>query len=484
MSLEGLLAIAGIVLAVYAIAQPVQRQSISLFVPLWPVPCSILLSAAVLFWRLGVSVFGYQLLPWPNFASTLFAFLLPVGATLWAIRRWCKAKLTKGKDRRFRGFVLTCLREDKFDELVRILERNCQRLTEACKPETVDLLFENRFVQAMHRARTWLHLKLLTNNVLLDLLPDQNHAVGRTLRDLLVLDNSPLRTSALLDEGGDETLHCTDDEEGLINSTFRNPEWYHRCRAGYPVLIAACERIDSGALDTSYNRANGRYGARQGIATRTNCPVFLAEKTIAHALKASIEQNYGTTEDTHGNAADLWNIFRTVYEHSVYRPETWDEPSGYGDYPTPFGFLLAEILSDYYFICEGAWAKSSYGDNPPPEILGPVIRMWACCVIWSTKDEGHVSPRFRQSSVNRLLEVTLQRRQTETHAEDHREARAAWTQVFVENIKDAMTSWLPDSRHYLGEVLAGMDLAKDHIRENRDWLRQELVLDRSGGGLP
>ncbi len=279
-------------------------------------------------------------------------------------------------------------------------------------------------------------------------------------------------------------LQRTNEEEHLINSTFRNPQWYHRCRAGYPLLIAACERIDSGVLDTAYNGPDANYGARQGIATRTSCPVFLAEKTIAHALKATIEQNSGTTEDTHCDAADLWSIFRTVCEHSVYRPATWDEPSGYGDYPTPFGFLLAEILSDYYFICDDAWHASGLGTNMPPDILAPIVRMWAHCVMWFTKDERHVSLRFRQSAVYSLLETTLERRQTETHAQGQQETRAAWTQVFVNNIKNAMTSWLPDSRHYVGEVLDRMDLAKDHISENREWLRQELELDGSGGGAP
>lgn len=35
MSLEGLLAVAGIALAIHAIPQPVQRRSIGLFVPVW-----------------------------------------------------------------------------------------------------------------------------------------------------------------------------------------------------------------------------------------------------------------------------------------------------------------------------------------------------------------------------------------------------------------------------------------------------------------
>jgi hypothetical protein len=80
--------------------------------------------------------------------------------------------------------------------------------------------------------------------------------------------------------------------------------------------------------------------------------------------------------------------------------------------------------------------------------------------------------------------MTLERRQAEVHAKEHRDAKAAWTRVFVENIKDGMTSWLPDSRQYLAEVLCGMDVCIEHIGENRDWLRQELELDRTGGANP
>jgi len=41
MTLEGLLAVGGIVVAIYAIAQPVQRWSLSLFVPVWLVPADV-----------------------------------------------------------------------------------------------------------------------------------------------------------------------------------------------------------------------------------------------------------------------------------------------------------------------------------------------------------------------------------------------------------------------------------------------------------
>jgi len=476
LSLEGLLAIAGIVLAVYAIAQPVQRRSISLFVPGWLVPFSLLLSAVVLFWREGASVFGYEFFSWSNFTLTVVSFFFPVIATSWAIALWHIARLTKRKDKRFRDFVLACLREGKFDELVRILERNYQRLAATCKPDTADLLFEVRFVQAMTRARTWLHLKLLTNNALLDLLPDHHHAAGRTLRELLFADNSPLRTSALLDEGGDETLHFTDEEQGLINSTFRNPQWYHRCRAGYPVLIAACEIIDSGVLGTSYNRPDARYGARQGVATRTSCPVFLAEKTIAHALKASLEKGNASSEDIHRDAADLWDLFRTVYDHSKYRPETWDEPFGYGDYPTPFGFLLAEILSDYEYICDKAWRQCGYGVEPPAEALKPVLRMWAHCLMWLTEEKGHVSPNFRFGHARSYLDLTLQHRHAETHASEEKESREAWTNIFISKLREASESWGSESKDFLTHAANGLDFCKDHISECHQWLRGELGL--------
>jgi len=235
-------------------------------------------------------------------------------------------------------------------------------------------------------------------------------------------------------------------------------------------------------LDDAYNRPDARFGALQGITSRSKCPVFLAEKTIAHALKAAIKQNSGTTRDTHSDAADLWDIFKTVYKHSVYRPETWDEPFGFGDYPTPFGFLLAEILSDYYFIGEEALRKSTFGARPPPEILAHVIRIWACCVVRFTKDEGHVSPQLRRSAVVRLLEKVLEMKQAEVHVTDDRGNRASWTRAYVDAVKGVVTSTCSsDQRQYVREVIDGMDVAKDHISQNRDWLLQELGLDGSGG---
>ena len=381
MTLEGLLAIAGIIVAVYAMAQPVQRRSIGLFVPIWLVPSSLVLSAGLVLWKEVADVFGYYLLPWADCLVIVMAFLSPVITTIVAIILWDRARLSPRKDAGFREFIRACLRESRFDELVRIMEKNYNRCARAYQRETADLLFDDRLVQAMVQAKTWIHLELLVNEDFYKLLQFPRGAVGRTLRALLSSDNSPLRTAALIDEGGDETLHYNDPEDRLIK-TFRDPTWYHRCEAGYPLLIAACEKIDSGELDNSYNQVASRYGAWQGVSTRTYCPIFLAEKTIAHVLIASIESGGVTPQQSHRNAADLWDLFKTIYKHSQYKPETWDEPIECGDYPTPFGFLLAGILNDYEDACDKALSQSHYGTTPPKEALNSVIRMWAYCIMY------------------------------------------------------------------------------------------------------
>ena len=471
MSLGALLTVIGAILAIYALARPPQRKSIDIFVPLWPIVSGIALSAGLLI-ALEVLTQWKIESPAARFILGLTAFLAPIGVTIWAVILWYRARLSSRCEPRFRDLLLSCLRDDVYDEAVRILTKNKCHLADVLTEDTADLIFNRRFIEAMVRASSWLHLDLLKK------LPNHCRAVDRTFRALLASEDSLLRTAALVGEGGDETLRPTKEDDALIKRTLENPEWFHRCRAGRPLVITVCHMIESASLNEAYNRADALYGARQGITPRSKCPVFLSIKTIAHALKASIEHNSCTTEDTHQDAADLWWIFRAILEHSVYSKETWDETFGYGEYPTPFGFLLAEILRDYYDICADAWHRSHYGKNPPPDILAPVVRMWANCVMLFTEDkEQHVSAKFRGSEACRLLDMTLQQRQTEIHTEGDRGAAAVWTELFVERIKEEMTPWLPASRRYLGKVLDGMDWAKDYIGDNRDWLRQQLKVD-------
>lgn len=352
--------------------------------------------------------------------------------------------------------------------------RNQHRLSEVLTRDTADLIFDRQFIRQLVSARTWTHLELLTDSCFLEVLQNHHPAVDRTLRELLAVEDSPLRTSALLGEGGDETLHCSNEQQLLINRTFRDSQWYHKCRAGYPVLIAACEKIDSGILDASYNRADARYGTGQGISTRSNCLLFLAEKTIVHGLKASLESGESSIENTHRDACDLGELFRMVYAHSRYQPETWDEPFGYGDYPTPFGFLLAEILRDCDFICDEAWRSSDHGSKPPVEILKLVVRMWTFCIMRLSKDEGHVSSGFRANSAKVYLNMILMQRHGEVNASGEKDNRTAWTAIFMESLKEAVGMHHQEGKEYLRDVIGGLDLAHLHVSENLSWLRSEL----------
>ena len=474
MSLGALLAVIGMILAIFALARPSQRKSISIFISLWPILSGIVLSAVLLV-ILDVLTQWKIESPSAKFFLGLSAFLIPIGVTAWGLISWHRAVLNKKVDPRFKDFLLSCLRDGVYDEAVRILMINKDRLADALSEDTADLIFDRQFIEAMVRARSWLHLELLANESFLATFPNHYWAVNRTIRAMLGSEYSPLRTAALLGDSGDETLRPTEEDKGLIQRTFQSPEWHHRCSVGYPLTVAACHMIDTGNLDKAYNSANRLYGAQQGITPRSNCQVFLAVKTISNVMKASVAQKVGTTTDIHRDTTNLWDIFRTILRHSNYSQETWDEPFGYGDYPTPFGFLLAEILGEYRWTCREAWDASERGQHSPPDILAPVVRAWAFCLMRFKTDSmmESVSPELITTKVCDLLEMMLELRHTENHAEGC-PAKAAWTTMFLDSIKESMTIGRTQSQDFLRGAIEGMDVAKDYISQNREWLKQEL----------
>ncbi len=220
MTLGTLLTIIGVMLAIYALARPPQRRSIILFVPFWPVMAGLIISSILLI-SLDVLVqWGVRAPGW-KFGLGTTAFLLPIVVTSWAVLSWRRAKLAKNCESKFGEFLLSCMRDGEYDEAVRILTQNTNQLAQILTEDTADLVFDQQFVRALVSARSWLHLALLTDEALLKKLPDSQRAVDRTIRELLTADYSPLRTSALLDEGGDETIGCTDEEMALIDRTLR-----------------------------------------------------------------------------------------------------------------------------------------------------------------------------------------------------------------------------------------------------------------------
>jgi len=82
-------------------------------------------------------------------------FLLPIVGAIIAVYFWYRAKLTTKKDEKFRKFIIICLYENKFGELIRILDKNKESVASVLKPEALELLFDRKFVRDMVSAQNW-----------------------------------------------------------------------------------------------------------------------------------------------------------------------------------------------------------------------------------------------------------------------------------------------------------------------------------------
>ena len=109
MSLEGLLAFAGIIAAIYAIVDPVQRRSIRMFVPAWTVWVGVSVSFPLILIAQAAEVpctafgpvfstffcrFSFGASPLAVFLLRTTSFLVPVVMLLIAAAKWRGARLS------------------------------------------------------------------------------------------------------------------------------------------------------------------------------------------------------------------------------------------------------------------------------------------------------------------------------------------------------------------------------------------------------
>jgi|SRR5580704_4259174 hypothetical protein len=295
-SLEALLTFFGILVAVLALARPVQRHSLILFAPPWRISFALLVSLALIVCRdapFGIPPpFGWPLPP-VLFGLSLASFLIPVLVALWTWASWHRAKLTRRRIERVEIF-LAALREREFDEVERIVRRNRQRL-KGLPPRASSALFKPEMVKALSDPHSFVHLELLADLKLLDSLENRHGAIGAVVRELLRSEASPLRSAVLDRYGGLEHNVHSAEHRALIEKTFQNPEWYFQSSAHYPLVISAMEALRSGKLDAEYNNSGRDYEARQGTSRRANCPIYLAAGAEALAIEAALEQRSSGT---------------------------------------------------------------------------------------------------------------------------------------------------------------------------------------------
>jgi len=477
LSLEGLLTLIGLVVAVYALAQPIQRRSIPLFVPIWFVLFSFVISAGFLILRYIVPTLCYKLLPWSDIGSVVGAFFFPILGVLIAYVFWYRAKLTKRKDIKFQRFIYASYYEDKFDELMRILEKNEESLQEVLKPETLDLLFERIFVKRMVDAHKWIHLRLFSNKELVKMLPNRFRVTDNIIREFIDAKNTPIHSAIVKDYGGSEYLRPTEEEWELIEKTLQNPEWYMSVRIDSALtVLACCEVIASKNLDQSYNQHDEWYIARQGESTRLRCPVYLAIKTHVIMLKKAIEIE---GEDDY-YTSDLWNIFQSVCEHSVYNRDVWDDIDTNSEYPTPFAYLIKEILSDLEFLCKEIYKQ---GDRPLGHIGNNLIRTWATCVANLGFSNNKVSNKFKYECIGYYLSYVLKMREAYENAEGERKVNIKqWLDLLVGEL-EKFRRGNTRLQEALFQSVNDLDMGKRYIWDYHEWLRGELGLqDQSKPG--
>ena len=471
MTLGALLAIIGVILAIYALARPPQRKSIGLFVRLWVVIVGLSISGLLL---LSLEILVQYEARAPGWKSALgaMAFLIPIAVTVWAVLSWHRARLTKKSEPKFRDFLLSCIRDGEYDEAVRILTRNQGDLAKILTKDTAGLIFDRHFIRALMSARSWLHLELLTDSKLIELLPNPLVARDATIRQMASQDESPLHARVAHMQGCDETSYCPESEWDLIERTFGNPEWYLQSHAGYPVLMTAIERLDSGEFDTAYNRNDLLYIATQGVSSRARCPVHLAWKTVVLAINAVIEHD----KNSDFYVTDLGDLFVAAYEHSKHNIVVWnDPPSGCGEFPTPFAYIMSGICLDLKSLDRDAFRRSKGGTTKSGQVAAAIGMTWTRCIMYMLDDDNHVPEQFRVRLLRDYFEHLLQRKgDCEARPADGSQPLSDWYEILIKPFHMMCRKDDPQVSELLKVAVHGLDIGKPDVLNGQDWLCAEL----------
>ena len=485
MTLEALLAFIGILVGVFAVARPVQRRSLSLFVPLWVLPAAIGVSFVLLICRdapLGViPAFGWPL-PLVLYGLTLGSFVIPVGAAVWGWFSWHRARLSGNRMERVEEIFQTALREHEFDEVERILRRNEQAL-EHLPRSAASLLFRPAMVNALVQSNSMVHLELLANMTFLKSLENRFGAVEVVVRELLLCDSSPLMSAVVARWGGVEHLVYLESERELVEKTFENPEWYVAGNAHYPLIISAMEKLRSGQLDSLYNRVGRDYEATQGISSRSSCPIYLGVKTEVLAIESALEK--GVEEDFY--VSDLSQIFSAVLERSNFAEDVWESPLSNSEFPTPYAYLLYEITSDLRSLSGEALQRATDGEPPtagaPGRVARDLAQSWSFCVWDIANSQGQVSPEFGKDIIRQYLVFIL-----ELHGEPSEiytgpvgidtKDLASWRDMFLSELQQRMAGNTREEE-VIREAFDSLDQGKMYVFHGHEWLEGQLFGDPS-----
>lgn len=496
MGFDGLLTFFGIGVAILAIADPVTRRAFRLFVRK-----HLLFGGFALSFMLILSAkFLHDEHPAIDISLQAAAFLCLVALAGLGWRQYAAAKLTPANASGFSELLSVALLEQRFSEIERVLSENRERISPLLTPEGRRLLFEPAMVRAMLDTRSLIHLELLSEMPFLESLENRLSVVDVVVRALLDAPQSPIRSAVIRSYGGDETDSPDPRVLALFKATFESPSWYLATRADYPLLLAALEALRSGSLDAVYNSPNERYVARQGVSLRVRCPVFLAQKTHVIALHAAASDN----ADGDFYVSDFLDLFRELL--SRYRPRHDDQES-LSEPPTPYAFLLTEILADLRALSRRSLQSNCretpveapgesrtkvpwLGDSksrmlPPPRLAEDLARIWSfCCLELAECGDDQVGARFRRNELRWYIDFLLQLRHSPHEAfnaiGEITSGLGQWHGLFVAEFRDRLQSSNPGTRERVLDAIGALDSGKGWVLYGRDSLMEELGFTDDG----
>lgn len=458
MTLDGYLAIIAILIGLYALAQPIQRRSINIFVSIWLLLISLIFSLIILLWREAVPIFNCCLFcrSWTTYLSKILPFIIPFFALIISIYKWNIAKITKNNDYKFQKFIEASINENQYDELLRIVEKNS--FSDNISAITIKLLFDKNIIQNINRWPNWINLSLLSNGNILKQSSDKFELSDNLMRDLIVKEYSILQKYVAHACGGAEYQNYTDAEKKLIDVTLAEPHWYIDLRIDYSLLIFACERLNSGKLDVDYNSNDNLYLNRQGISSRIQCPLYLFIQIHSMMLLGVIEKKLF---DRDYYVSDLSQIFIYICDRSNYNKQIWQNQIAILTTPTPYSYLLDLILLNFYQISNDL---VNCGDKKCDDFAKTVITSWIVCLWHLSISSNRVSYDFKINSTIHFIDFVLKLKNqanTYNYLDD-------WCSLIIEKLKYYTISY--DSfKDILKDCSNKIDIGKSYIMSNRDW---------------
>lgn len=511
MSYQGLLAFIAVAVAIYRLADPAQRISAEMFVQWrW-----LVLGAAFSFIALlanDLSDRGVSLLPPASRAClSAAALIVPVLAMLQALAQWRRAALDDKSTAALPRLIRTGLLEGRSDEIERVIQRNAATL-HALPSVVLDGIFDRHLIRAFLRARSMLHLDLLSRPEVLEAVKPPFDIADRLIRELLDPDLalSPLRFEVLDTLSRKRTFAYDPIEGSLFERTFGEPTWYTATAAHRPLLFVGIEALHSARLDDRYNAIGRAYEAQEGRPERATCPLYLTLTAQCLAIEAAIDGGF----EGELYVTNLWWLFDAVLRRSVYRPQVWTNSEATSAHPTPYAFVLHEIVHRLERLSQHALEKATTTDNvpledqlettmaavegrsprwpvrsprwtvlPPGRIAQQLALAWSFCTAAILTSDGKVSDRLREGLANPLIYLLI-----DLHSEPSRifhgappigtPALDAWRDLFLGRLRERLQADANEVDAPLHDLLDHhLDLGRANVIEGRNWLMKELGLD-------